>query len=186
MARYKHTAMLLMLGWGVAACSGQDEAAERAKAEEEQQLLAAKEKAVQTYLGAGKVIGPKLEAFRDVLLEVQSACRENCDIPSHKKAFEEKVLPSYDAVLRALDTMPTETDQLGAIHAKLLDAYRKSGQMLVDYPKGLDVQNKDARLVAYIQDLSVSIRDVEEAYKKELREYCSEAPKVDCTLSSKK
>ena len=131
-------------------------------------------------------MGPKLEEFRKALLKVQSACRENCDIASHKKAFGETVLPSFDAVLEALDAIPTNTDQLAAIHTKLMDAYRKSGEMLVDYPKGLEAQNKDARLVAYIQDLSVTIRDVEEAYKKELAEYCSEAPKVDCTLSSKK
>ena len=48
MARYKHIAILVVLGWGIVACSGQDEAEQRAKAEEEQRAVVAKEKAVQT------------------------------------------------------------------------------------------------------------------------------------------
>ena len=57
--------------------------------------------------------------------------------------------------------------------------------MLAKYPKELTAQNKEKRLVAYIQDLSVTISDVEKVYNQELKAYCSSEPKVDCDVSTK-
>ena len=183
MARWRQTAAVLMLSCGLIACSGQDKGAEQAKAEEEKQkAIEAKREALNAYRVGGIKVSDRLEEFKTTLQDVQSACREECDIQAHKKDFEAKVLPAFEQVLASLDAMPTETKELEGIHRKLVKAYRKSGLMLIEYPKELKSTNKDARLVAYIQDLSVSISEVEKAYNKELEAYCSSDPKVDCAL----
>tara|TARA_Y100001954_G_C15592614_1_gene493952 strand:- start:84 stop:728 length:645 start_codon:yes stop_codon:yes gene_type:complete len=185
MARWRDRAAVLVLTFGLLACSGQNQAEELAKAEEaKRKALSAKKSELDAYLVSGTKVSERLDAFRMMLQAAQTSCREDCNIEEHREEFKQKVLPSFDELLMALEAMPTQSKELKGIHDKLVKAYRKSGAMLADYPKDLTFDNKNKRLLAYIQDLSVSISDVEKAYNEELKAYCSDEPSVDCSSST--
>jgi len=105
-------------------------------------------------------------AHRDVIAAF-AAANASGNLPDYKAALRTRVLPALDEFVARLAKMPADTPELKAIHARLIEAYRRARDDVAEFERTLS----DPRGLAQFDAIRARLQGAVVAYRNALADY---------------
>jgi hypothetical protein len=136
---------------------------------EREQRIAKEQQAIQEY--SEKV--PDVDKLQERFLSEWRKANEIRDLKAFKDALEAQVVPALDAYLATLKLLPTDTEQLAAIHGLVVASYTEAVAAFHTFVEGLTNDNVEARYRVLLDTMD-AVGKAEQSYREKLETYYAE------------
>ncbi len=127
------------------------------------QVLAQAAKAIERYSTASEDANTAHKKVMEAFAKANAATT----LAEYQERLRNDVIPALNTFVGVLRAMPTETPELKAIHARLVEAYNKASNRIRDFEQKL----QDPRGLSEFDAIRKELQDAVAAYKNELNQY---------------
>ena len=133
---------------------------------ERERLVASEQSAISSY--SREV--PKADLHQEDFVKAWERANEIKGLKAFQDAMTAQVIPKLESYVSTLQSMPTESDELGRIHGTVVEGYAKAILAFQVFVDGLTEENVEARYKELLSTMEQVAR-AEKSYRRELKGY---------------